>query len=118
MKKNINDTLFVACFGLNRNRMMRETGDFVLQVKESGNARELTKNGEESYHIVKKLFHAKPVLLHDFQAVLDTEGQLYFIYLDRYFDYDPNGWTKDDIHKANKCLLTIKNVGKLIQKAI
>ena len=118
MKKNINDTLFVACFGLNRNRMRIETGDFVLQVKETGNAREFTKNSEESYHIVKKVFHAKPVLLHDFQALFDTEGQLYFLYLDGYFDYDPNGWNKDDIHKANICLWKIRNVGKLIQKAI
>ena len=28
VKKKLNDTLFVACFGLNRNRMKRETGDF------------------------------------------------------------------------------------------
>ena len=98
--------------------MKIETSDFVVHVKETGNAREFINTSEEAYRIVKKLFHAKPVLLHDFQAVLDTEGQLYFIYLDGYFDYDPNGWTKDDIHKANKCLLTIKNVGKLIQKAI
>ena len=118
MKKNINDTLFVACFGLNRNRMKRETGDFVLQVKDTGNAREFTKNSEEAYHIVQKVFHAKPVLLHDFQALFDTEGHLYFIDLDGHFNYDPNGWTKDQIHKANKCLLTIKKVDKLIQKAI
>ena len=118
MKKNINDTLFVACFGLNRNRMMRETGDFVVHVKETGNAREFINTSEKAYHIVKKLFHAKPVLLHYLQAVLDTEGHLYFIYLDGHFGYDPNGWTKDDIHEANKCLFTIKNVGKLIQKAI
>ena len=110
MKKSPKDALFFGCFGQNFDTYLRYGNNFIWDLGESkipGKIDTFLKNIKESYDIVKKVVTARPILLHDFQAIIDTEGHLFFIDLDGHVNWRPNRWSKDHPKSGAQCLHTL-----------
>jgi len=123
MKKAPEYALFLACFGTKAESPYGGAlGTFVANVLSSKGVNYTTavvlKNIETGYEIAKRVFRAKPVLLYDFQAMIDMDGQFYFIDLDGHFSYNPRGFGSNHIREAGSCLEKIGRVKRVLAASI
>jgi len=116
MKKSPQDALFFGCFGQNFDTFLRKANDFIWNLGESGKISSFLKTIKESYDIMNKVVTARPILLHDFQAIIDTEGHLFFIDLDGHVNWRPNHWSKDHPKSGAQCLGTLLDLRSGVQK--
>ena len=101
MKKAPDGALFFGCHMLHYKKFRRSTVPFFKKVNETGNIKEFIVNITKGYRIMEKVLEAKPDFVYDFQAMVDLNGNLYFIDLDGHFlqrnkevnvrKYCPNG---------------------------
>ena len=82
MKKAPDGALFFGCHMLHYEKFRRSKVPFLKKVNEAGNIKEFTVNIMKGYRIMEKVLEAKPDFVYDFQAMIDLNGNLYFIDLD------------------------------------
>ena len=82
MKKAPEDTLIVGCYYWHLKKFVRGKDPFLKKVIDAGNIKEFMENIMMGQSIMEKALKAKPNLVFDFQAMVDLNGNLYFIDLD------------------------------------
>jgi len=94
----MDDFLFYKCEGkLYTTPEMEE--EYINNAIKMGNGIKLYKNLEESYNILQTFFILKPIILIDFHALFDQNGNIYFTDLDTDSLGDLN-----QIERTKKCL--------------
>jgi hypothetical protein len=109
-KVYMGDLLFFGCFRTNYFRFQNEKEEYIKNhVIENGHGAEFYKNTGESFNIIRRLFDLKPAMLHDFQALFDNKGHVYFFDLDA--QYEMSGKFKRGIEEEKKnCLAKIEGL--------
>ena len=87
MKKAPKDTLIVGCYYWHLKKFRRGKDPFLKKVNEAGNITEFMENIMMGQSIMEKALKAKPDLVFDFQAMVDLNGNLYFIDLDGHLQF-------------------------------
>ena len=87
MKKAPKDTLIVGCYYWHLKKFRRGKDPFLKKVNEAGNIKEFMENIMMGQSIMEKALKAKPNLVFDFQAMVDLNGNLYFIDLDGHLQF-------------------------------
>jgi len=118
------DSLFLGCFfnkmGFNFQERLEDFSERVCMKHDNYNIENngvdvstFTKNLNKSVEITRKVFQQRPWIMYDFQAMIDTSGNLNFFDLEAHRKNPYKKFTKR--RKKNKCLKQIKNVGKQIE---
>jgi len=95
----MDDFLFYKCEGKLYTKFNEKEEEYINNAIKMGNGIELYKNLEESYNILQTFLILKPIILIDFHALFDQNGNIYFTDLDTDSLGDLN-----QIERTKKCL--------------